>query len=147
MQDRHFRASTPSYFGIPRKIRASNRFLARVSDDPQLPLAEQLAAALEAYIQSFVDHPHEAVTINRVVVSDDPAIQAIFVEELHVVGQRLINQLVAQGHPRDATELTLEGWWAFVRAACGKWIQSRHISRADLTEICLRAFGVARHSG
>ena len=55
--------------------RASNRFLARVGPDPQLPLAEQLAAGLEAHIQSFVDHPYEAVTINRGALSDDPAIQ------------------------------------------------------------------------
>jgi AcrR family transcriptional regulator len=119
--------------------RASSRFLARVSADPQLPLAEQLAAGLEAHIQSFVDHPFEAVTINRGALSDDPAIQAIIAEELNVVGQRLINQLVAEGCHRDATEIAVEGWLAFVRAACVKWIQSENISRADLTEMCLRA--------
>jgi AcrR family transcriptional regulator len=123
--------------------RASTRFLARVSPDPQLPLAEQLAAGLEAHIQSFVDHPFEAVTINRGALSDDPAVQAIIAEELNVVGQRLINQLVAEGHLRDATEIAVEGWLAFVRAACVKWIQSQNISRADLTEMCLRAFDCA----
>jgi AcrR family transcriptional regulator len=123
--------------------RASNRFLARVSPDPQLPLAEQLATGLEAHIQSFVDHPYEAVTINRGALSDDPAIQAIIAEELNAVGQRLINELVAEGHLRDVTEIAVEGWLAFVRAACVKWIQSQNISRADLTEMCLRAFDCA----
>ena len=123
--------------------RASNRFLAHVSPDPQLPLAEQLAAGLEAHIQSFVDHPFEAVTINRGALSDDPAIQAIIAEELNVVGQCLIDQLVAEGRPRDATEIAVEGWLAFVRAACVKWIQSQNISRADLTEMCLRSFDCA----
>jgi AcrR family transcriptional regulator len=121
--------------------RASTRFLARVSPEPQLPLAEQLAAGLEAHIQSFVDHPFEAVTINRGALSDDPAVQAIIAEELNVVGQRLINQLVAEGCLRDATEIAVEGWLAFVRAACVKWVQSQNISRSDLTEMCLRAFG------
>jgi AcrR family transcriptional regulator len=120
--------------------RASNRFLARVGPDPQLPLEEQLATALEAHIQSFVDHPFEAVTINRGALSDDPAIQAIIAEELNVVGQHLIVELVAEGSPRAATEIAVEGWLAFVRAACVKWIQSPHISRAELTEMCLRAF-------
>ena len=123
--------------------RGSNRFLARVSRDPQLPLAEQLGTALEAHIQSFVDHPFEAVTINRGALSDDPAIQAIIAEELNVVGQRLIDKLVAKGCPRDATEVAVEGWLAFVRAACVKWVQSQNISRADLTEMCLRAFDCA----
>jgi AcrR family transcriptional regulator len=120
--------------------RASDRFLARVSPDPRLPLAEQLATALQAHIQSFVDHPFEAVTINRGALSDDPAIQAIVAEELNVVGQLLVDQLVAEGHARDASEIAVEGWLAFVRAACVKWVESQTISQADLTAMCLRAF-------
>jgi AcrR family transcriptional regulator len=123
--------------------RASDRFLARVTPDPQLPQAQQLAVGLEAHIQSFVDHPFEAVAINRGALSDDPAIKAIIAEELNVVGQRLINQLVAEGRPRDATEIAVAGRLAFVRAACVKWIQSQNISRADLAEMCLRALDCA----
>lgn len=140
------RALMYHYFSTKRDVyvalfkRASDRFLARVSPDPQRPLAEQLATALQAHIQSFVNHPFEAVTINRGALSDDPAIQAIVAEELNVVGQRLVDQLVAEGHPRDSTEIAVEGWLAFVRAACVKWIDSQTISQADLTEICLRAF-------
>lgn len=123
--------------------RATGRLLARVSPDPQLSLAEQLAAGLEAHIQSFVDHPFEAVTINRGALSDDPAIQAIIAEELNVVGQSMVNELVAEGCLRDVTEIAVEGWLAFVRAASVKWIQSQSISRADLTGMCLRAFDSA----
>ena len=123
--------------------RASNRLLAHDGPDPQLPLAEQLAAGLEAHIQSFVDHPFEAVAINRGALSDDPAIQAIVTEELNVVGQRLVDKLVAEGRSRDITEIAVEGWLAFVRAACVKWVQSQKISRAELAEMCLCAFGGA----
>ena len=144
------RATLYHYFPSKRDLyvaifkRGSKRFLARVDDpDPHLPLAEQLAAGLEAHIQSFVDHPYEAVTINRGALSDDPAIQAIIAEELNVVGQRLIDKLVAEGRPREVTEIAVEGWLAFVRAACVKWIQSPNISRTDLTEMCLRAFDCA----
>jgi AcrR family transcriptional regulator len=137
----HFSSKRDLYVAIFK--RASSRFLARVSPDPQLPLAEQLAIGLEAHIQSFVDHPFEAVTINRGALSDDPAIQAIIAEELNVVAQRLINQLVSEGRLRDVTEIAVEGWLAFVRAACVKWIQSQNISRAELSEMCLRAFDCA----
>jgi AcrR family transcriptional regulator len=143
------RATLYHYYPTKRDLyvaifkRASGRFLARVGPDPQLPLAEQLAAGLEAHIQSFVDHPFEAIAINRGALSDDPAIQAIISEELNVVGQRLVDELVTQGHPRDVTEIAVEGWLAFVRAACVKWIQSQNISRADLTEMCLHAFDCA----
>ena len=137
----HFPSKRDLYVAIFK--RATNRFLARVGPDGQLPLAEQLASGLDAHIQSFVDHPFEAIAINRGALSDDPAVQAIIAEELNVVGQRLINQLVAEGCLRDATEIAVEGWLAFVRAACVKWIQSQSISRTDLTEMCLRAFDCA----
>ena len=143
------RALIYNYFPSKRDLyvaifqRASNGFLARVSGDQQLPLAELLATALEAHIQSLIDNPFEAVTINRITSSDDPAIQAIVAQELNVMGHRLVDQLVAQGHPRDAGEIVVEGWLAFVRAACVKWAKSQNISRADLTEMCLRAFDCA----
>jgi AcrR family transcriptional regulator len=118
--------------------RASTQFLARVRFDPQLPLAEQLVVIVDAHIQSFVDHRFEAITINRGV--DDPAIRAIITEELTIVGQPLIDQLVADGRLRDTTEIAVESWLAFVRAACVKWIESQNIAREDVTEMCLRAF-------
>lgn len=55
----------------------------------------------------------------------------------------MIDALVAQGGRRDVTGITVEGWLAFVRAAYVKWVQSQKISRAELTEICLRAFDCA----
>jgi AcrR family transcriptional regulator len=114
------RALIYNYFPTKRDVyvalfkRASDRFLAGVRPDPQLPLAEQLATALEAHIQSFVDRPFEAVTINRGALSDDPAIQAIVAEELNIVGQRLVDQLVAEGYSRDATEIAVAGWLASI---------------------------------
>jgi AcrR family transcriptional regulator len=143
------RATLYHYFPSKRDLyvaifkRASNRILARAKPDPQLPLSKQLAAGLEAYIQHFADHPFEAIAINRGALSDDPAIQAIITEDLNIVGKRLIEKLVAEGRPRDITEIAVEGWLAFVRAACVKWVEPRTISRAELTEMCLRAFGCA----
>ncbi len=143
------RATLYHYYSSKRDLyvaifkRASDRFLARVTLDPQLPFAGQLATALESHIQSFVDHPFEAFAINRGALSDDPAIQAIVAEELSVVGQRLIDELVSGGCRRDSTEIAVEGWLAFVRAACVKWTQSQSISRAELTHMCIRAFDCA----
>ncbi|OBK63267.1 hypothetical protein A5653_25445, partial [Mycobacterium colombiense] len=140
------RASLYHYFPSKRDLyvaifkRASQRLLARTHPDPQLSLAEQLVSGLDAHIQFFADHPFEAIAINRGALSDDPAVQAIITEELNVIGQRLTEKLVAEGRLREITETAVEGWLAFVRAACVKWVQSQTITRADLTEMCLRAF-------
>jgi AcrR family transcriptional regulator len=123
--------------------RASHRFLARADPDLQLALTDQLANGLEAHIQYFADHPFEAIAINRGALSDDPAIQAIVTNELNIIGRRLIDSLVTEGRLREVTEIAVEGWLAFVRAACVKWVQSRKITRADLTDMCLRAFDCA----
>ena len=118
------RALMYHYFSTKRDVyaalfmRASDRFLARVSRDPRLPLAQQLATALEGHIESFVDHPFEAITINRGALSDDPTIRAIVAEQLNVVGQRLVDQLVAEGHARDAIEIALVG--EFMVGAAGQ---------------------------
>jgi AcrR family transcriptional regulator len=143
------RALMYHYFPTKRDLyvaifeRASSRFLARASPDPELSLSEQLATALEAHIQSLVDHPFEAATITRSPSWDCAAVRAIVAEERDTLGQRLVEQLVEQGIARSAGEIAVEGWLAFVRAACTRWIDLQNISRADLTEMCLRAFDCA----
>ena len=89
------RATMYHYFPSKRDLyvailkRASSRFVARADPDPQLPLTEQLAAGLQAHIQSLIEHPFEAVAINRGALSDDPEIQAIIADELSVAGRLL----------------------------------------------------------
>ena len=119
--------------------RSSDRLLARTNPDPLLPLAEQVASGLETHIQYFADHPFEAIAISRGALSDDPTIQTIITAELNVIGRCLTDKLVTEGHSRDITEIAVESWFAFVRAACVKWVQSQEITRADLTALCLRA--------
>lgn len=119
--------------------RASDRLLASASPDPQLPLAEQLVAGLQAHIQYFVEHPLEAVTVNRGALSDDPEIQAIMAAELDVVGRRLVDGLTAAGQAPDVAEIAITGWLAFSRAACVRWIQAPTMPRDALVAMCVRA--------
>lgn len=135
---RYFPSKRDLYVAILR--RAGSRFPAGTSLDTHQPLEEQLAVRLNALIQSVVDHPFEAVEINHGALSGDPTIQAILVEELSLVSQRLIDQLAAEQCRHETVEIALEGWLAFVRVACVKWVQSPNISRGELNELCLRTF-------
>lgn len=119
--------------------RSCNRLLARGNPDPLVPLADQVASILESYIQYFADHPFEAIAINRGALSNDAAIQTIITEELSLIGRCLIDKPVAEGHPREIIEIAVEGWLAFLRAACVRWVQSQTITRASLTALYLRA--------
>jgi len=120
--------------------RASDRLLASIDRDEGRSLKELVVAGLDAHIQYFVDHPREAVMVNRGALSDDPAIQAIITEELGIVGRRLVDELGVDGHARDIAALAVHGWLMFVRSVCVEWVQSQTISRDELTQLCLRAF-------
>ncbi|MFG1795539.1 TetR/AcrR family transcriptional regulator [Nocardia sp. NPDC049149] len=120
--------------------RASDRLLASTGLDDDRPLEEQLTTAIEAHIQYFVDNPRDAMTVNRGALAGDPAIQAIIAAELSTVGARILDKLGLEGHAREIAAIAVHGWLVFGRAVCVEWMQSQTISRAELTELCLRAF-------
>jgi hypothetical protein len=80
---REFCNASESFLRVVRARPPSSRDRLLASTEPHenRSLADQLRAGLNAHIQYFVDHPREAVTVNRGALSDDPAIQAIITEE------------------------------------------------------------------
>ncbi|WP_225731346.1 MULTISPECIES: TetR/AcrR family transcriptional regulator [unclassified Nocardia] len=120
--------------------RASDRLLSSTELDDDRSFEEIFASGLDAHIQYFVDHPREALSVNRGALSGDPVIQAIIAEELTMVGQRILDKLGLQGHARELAAVAIHGWLVFVRAVCVEWIESRTITRDELTALCLRAF-------
>jgi AcrR family transcriptional regulator len=137
----YFPTKRDFYVGIFQ--RASDRLLASTEPHETRSLSDQLRAGLNAHIQYFVDHPREAVTVNRGALSDDPAIQAIITEELGIIGRRLVEGLDLHDHAHDVAVLAVHGWLVFVRAVCVEWIQTQKISRTELTQMCLHAFAGA----
>lgn len=120
--------------------RASDRLLATTEIDEDRTLPEQLLAGLDAHIQYFVDHPREALTVNRGALSGDPAIQTIIAEEQSMVGSRILDKLGVEGHDRDRAAVAVQGWLVFVRTVCVEWLQSQTLSRDEVTQMCVRAF-------
>jgi AcrR family transcriptional regulator len=123
--------------------RDSDRLLSSTQVGHSQSMAEQLAAGLDAHIQYFVDHPHEALAVNRGALSGDQVIQGIIAEELLVVGRRILDSTGAQGHARDIAALAVHGWLVSVRAMCVQWVESPSISRHELAELCLCALAGA----
>lgn len=78
-----------------------DRFLVRTNPFRFCRWAEQLPVGLAAHIQSVVDHPCEAVAINRGALSRDPVIHAIIAEERPTPDRLTARGREPAGHHRD----------------------------------------------
>lgn len=119
--------------------RSAEQLLAATEIDPNLPMAEQISAGLDAYIDHFVKNPHGVLAISRGSLSGDPAIQRVVDWEQEVLRDRMLGALGVPDDQREITAAALLGWIGFTRAVCTDWIQSPSISREDLRDLCVRA--------
>ncbi|MEU5878807.1 TetR/AcrR family transcriptional regulator [Spirillospora sp. NPDC047279] len=123
--------------------RDSDGLLAGAAADPALPLAEQVAAGLDAHIDYFVRNTEAALAVNRGPLSGDPLIQGIISGELAELRRRMLDAAGLDGPAREHASIALHGWLLFVRGVCTDWIEHQAISREDLREMCLRTLTAA----
>jgi AcrR family transcriptional regulator len=123
--------------------RASDRLLASTEPDGARSLADLLLEGIDAHIDYFMTHTHEALAVNSGPLSADPVIQAISSEELGAVRRRILDAVGLQGHDRQVASTALRGWLAFSRAACTDWLEHQACSRDELRAMCLGALNGA----
>jgi AcrR family transcriptional regulator len=120
-------------------LRASRQLSASVRVDPDRPLAEQVAAGLDAYIDWFVQNPHSALAVNHGSLSADPLIQGIIAEDLARLQQEMLDASGLTGPDRQLAAIAIQAWLAYVRAACTTWLDHPSIPRSTLHTLCLQA--------
>jgi AcrR family transcriptional regulator len=118
--------------------RDSDRLVAASEFDANLPLADQMLAALDAHLDYFAAHKHNILTANRGALAGDPTIQAIISDQLATLRTRMLDTLGQHGHARQLVSVALDGWMAFVRAVCVEWLQRAELSRDEVRELCFR---------
>jgi AcrR family transcriptional regulator len=118
--------------------RDSDRLVAASEFDANLPLADQVLAALDAHLDYFTAHKHNILTANRGALAGDPTIQAIISDQLATLRTRMLDTLGQHGHARQLVSVALDGWMAFVRAVCVEWLQRAELSRDEVRELCFR---------
>ena len=118
--------------------RARDRLLQASQLDPALPLAEQVAAGLDAHFDYFLANARTVLAANRGAMSGDPVVQGVIAAELGALRQRMLDATGLDGHPRELLSIAVNGWLAFVRAACIDWLEQRTISQQELKDMCLR---------
>jgi AcrR family transcriptional regulator len=134
----HYFASKRDFFAEIMRVESA-RILDTTAPDTSLPVADQVAAGLDAYIRYTVEHEHGVRAINRGAMLGDAEIQAILSDELEVQQQRILAALPAEIREDEITRTALRGWVSFVRAVCMDWLDRRSISEDEVKQLCLRA--------
>lgn len=134
----HYFSSKRDFFAEIMRVESA-RVLAITEPDTSLPVAEQVAAGLDAYIRFSVEHEHGVRAINRGAMLGDAGIQAILTAELDIQQQRILAALPPDMRDDEVMKTALRGWVSFVRAVCTDWLDRRTITESDVRELCLKA--------
>lgn len=146
------RALLYKYFASKRELfaaiyrRAADRLLDSAQLPPDLPLADAVAAGLDAHIDYFAAHRHTVLAANR-TLAGDPLIQAIIDDELAVLRIRLLDAAGFTGRTRDVASAVLRAWLVFVREMCVEWLEGEKIERHEVRAACLRTLSAALDLG
>jgi AcrR family transcriptional regulator len=117
---------------------AADRLLAVSTFDPDAPVADQLAAGLDAHLDYFVAHRLTVLAANR-VLAGDPTIQAIISDEMAELRRRLLETMAVEGASRELVASVIMSWLVFVRTLCVDWLTTPTCSRTEIREACLGA--------
>ena len=117
---------------------AADRLLAASEFAPDLPVAAQVAAALDAHIDYFAANRHSVLAANR-ELAGDRVIQAIIDDELATLRQRVLDVAGFDDHVKEAVSAVLTSWLVFVRTLCVDWLANQTCSREQLRSVCLGA--------
>ncbi|MDV8024304.1 TetR/AcrR family transcriptional regulator [Rhodococcus sp. IEGM 1330] len=117
----------------------SERNLDLTAPDTSLPVLEQIAAGLDAYISYTDEHAHGVRAVNRGSLLGDRRIDDILTREFEIQQERILAALPERFRDDEMVRTALRGWVAFVRAVCLDWVERRTLDREQIRAVCLRA--------
>ncbi|MBF6396008.1 TetR/AcrR family transcriptional regulator [Nocardia cyriacigeorgica] len=133
---RHFPSKRELFAAVYEQ--ASADLLVATELDPAAPLAEQLAAGLDAHFDYFEANAHAVIAANRVLATD-PTIQAIISGELGELRRRLLDVLGVEGQLREATSAVLMSWLTYVRVLTIDWLENGSLTREQMNQVSVGA--------
>lgn len=134
----HYFPSKRDFFAEIVRVESA-QILEQTAPDTSLPVTEQVAAGLDAYIRYVVEHEHGVRAVDRGAVSGDPEIQAIVTGELETQQQRILAALPEDVRGDEVVQTALRGWVSFVRAVCMDWVDRKTITAGDVHRLCMAA--------
>ena len=117
--------------------------------DPSLPVAEQLVAALDAYLGWIEAHADSyAKLLESATGSDD--VRSYMAQMRAGTVERILQALVKGGDPA-AIRTAVHGFLWFIDGACLDWLANRDLTREQLRDLLVTAFvgavGAAAQAG
>jgi AcrR family transcriptional regulator len=121
----------------------STRLLAMSEPDPALPVAEQLRAGLDVYLDFAREHPDGYRIVHRSGRDTDRDIREICEAGMTANADRIL-AVVQQLRPVTATvRLAVRGWLFFTATVILDWLDEPKISKDELRDLCARTLFAA----
>src|SRR4051812_37850354 len=109
--------------------------------DPALPVADQLVAALDAYLRWIEEHADSyAKLLESATGSDD--VRSYMAQMRANTVERMLDVLVKSGDPA-AVRTAVHGFLWFIDGACLDWLANRDLTREQLRDMLAAAFAGA----
>jgi AcrR family transcriptional regulator len=117
--------------------------------DPALPVAEQLVAALDAYLRWIEEHADSYTQLLESAAGSDD-VRSYMAQMRAGTVERMLEGVVRSGDPA-AVRTALHGFLWFIDGACLDWLANRDLSRDQLRDLLVTAFvgavGAAAQAG
>ncbi len=125
--------------------RESERMLRMTAPVPGVPVREQLAAGLDAYLEYVEAHAHGYRAFHRADAAGDQAVRRVYRRALAEQERQILAALAADSEfgpvleNRPDTRLAVRGWLAFTTAVCLEWLRGAQLGRDQVRNLCARA--------
>lgn len=125
--------------------RESERMLRMTAAVPGVPVREQLAAGLDAYLEYVESHAHGYRAFHRADAAGDQAVRKVYQRALAAQERQIVAAMAADPEfgpvfeARPDLRLAVRGWLAFTTAVCLEWLRGSDLSREQVRDLCARA--------
>jgi AcrR family transcriptional regulator len=140
----HYFPSKQDYF-VATLATGAEELRRRVEPDPDLPAAEALTAAVDAYL-GWIDENAEAYEKLLQSAATVPEVRELVEGVRAATVERIVEGIGASGQP--AARTAVRGWLWFMDGACLDWIANRDLDRGQLLGLLLGTlFGALMAAG
>ncbi|SEF35661.1 DNA-binding transcriptional regulator, AcrR family [Amycolatopsis pretoriensis] len=125
-------------------VRAQRDQLLQMSEpDPALPVAEQLRAGLDVYLEFARTHPDGYRIVHRAASGADREIQEIREAGMAANATRILDAVSVLTPVTEVTRLAVRGWLTFVATTILEWLDQPKITQEELRDLGVRTLFAA----